>query len=325
MDIDYSVIIRTTGKAHEKYQRLLNSIAKLEPKPKEIIVVLPEGYDLPKERLGNEIFYFSPKGMVVQRMDGIKKCTTKYALICDDDVSFEVDFVQKLYRPIAEGKGKLSVGPLYSFLPAKGKMAILCSMMANAAPTLFHKDRYVSVLRSSGYSYNRHLNGNERRYYETQSAAWTCFFGEIEAIKKIDFEDEMWLDSHGYSALDDQTMFYKAWLRKIKTITVADAKYEHLDGKTSVRNNRKPVLFSTGYNRVVFWHRFIYSQQAGVVAKIWTFVCFIYFLTWQFVFDIFGLIRQRFTGNDFRIKYRGYIEGWKYVRSMEYRRLPSVI
>ena len=94
--IEYSVIIRTTGKAGEKYQKLLDSVSKLDPQPREIIVVLPEGYDLPDERLGRETFYFSPKGMVRQRLAGVAVCKTDYALICDDDVSFPSDFVKKL-------------------------------------------------------------------------------------------------------------------------------------------------------------------------------------------------------------------------------------
>ena len=89
---------------------------------------------------------------------------------------------------------------------------MLCAVMGSAVPTVFHKERYVSVLRTPGYSYHRNLNV-EKKYYETQSLAWTCFFADIEAIKSLDFMDEIWLDSHGYSALDDQTMFYKAlWL-----------------------------------------------------------------------------------------------------------------
>ena len=42
--IDYSVVIRTTGNAHEKYQNLLNSVSNLIPPPKEIIVILPGFY-----------------------------------------------------------------------------------------------------------------------------------------------------------------------------------------------------------------------------------------------------------------------------------------
>ena len=55
--LEYSVIIRTTGKAKEKYKKLLQSISNLQPKPKDIIVVLPEGCELPKNQLGNEHFF----------------------------------------------------------------------------------------------------------------------------------------------------------------------------------------------------------------------------------------------------------------------------
>ena len=79
--IDYSVVIRTTGKAGAKYQGLLDSIAALEPQPREVIVVLPEGYALPTERLGWETFSFCPKGMVIQRLHGIAQCKTKYVLV----------------------------------------------------------------------------------------------------------------------------------------------------------------------------------------------------------------------------------------------------
>lgn len=115
MEIDYSVIIRTTGKAGAKYAKLLESIDQLTPKPKEVIVVLPEGYSLPEEQLGWETYYFSPKGMVIQRMFGIEKCRTRYALVCDDDVRFSADFVQKLYEPIQNGKARLSAPPSIHF------------------------------------------------------------------------------------------------------------------------------------------------------------------------------------------------------------------
>ena len=321
--IEYSVVIRTTGKAKEKYQRLLDSIAKLEPQPQEVIVVLPEGYNLPDERLGWETYYFSPKGMVIQRMIGIQNCRTKYALICDDDVCFSSDFVEKLYQPLKGDGYGFSAGPLYSFLPPKGVNAVLCTIMASATPTVFHKDRYVTVLRSGGYSYNRNLKPKE--YYETQSVAWTCFFADIDAIKSIDFDAESWLDSHGYSSLDDQTMFYKAWLRGIKTVVVSDACYEHLDGKTSVRNNKEPVLFSLAYNRVVFWHRFVYEQQCNLIQKLWTWLCFKYRSLWLWLFDVMDLARHRLTKQDFKIKRKGVSEARKFVKSLEYHELPPVV
>lgn len=322
--IDYSVIIRTTGKAGEKYQRLLDAIAALEPKPREVIVVLPEGYALPQEQLGWETFIFSPKGMVIQRVTGIEKCQTRYALICDDDVCFGSDFVQQLYQPVAQGLCGFSSGPLYSFLPNPGKQTLLSAIAGSAAPTLFHKDRYTSVLRTSGYSYNRHLNTKETGYYKAQSLAWTCFFADLNAFEKIDFAAESWLDAHGYSAMDDQTMFYKAWLRGIETIVVSTAFYEHLDGKTSVRNNKPNVLFSLSFNRVIFWHRFLYTQQPNILLKVWALLCFGYRILWMYILSVLNLLRHHISKSDFLISIRGLREGFHFLRSKEYRAFPEV-
>ena len=321
--IDYSVIIRTTGEVHEKYQKLLDSIEKLMPQPQEIIVVLPEGKEYPKEKTGKERYYFSPEGMVTQRMTGVEKCKTKYALICDDDVCFEPDFVEYLYEPIKAGMCSITVGPLYSFLPSEGIKVFLSALMGSAVPTVFHKERYVSILRTSGYSYNRKLS-TKRKYYETQSAAWTCFFAEVDALKKINFMDEIWLEAHGYSYLDDQTMFYKAYLLGIKTMVVVSAEYEHLDARTSVKNKRDSVLYSMNFNRVVFWHRFIYKRQKNKLSKMSTTVCFVYRSIWLIIYHLLNILRRRMTVREFEISCRGYWDGWKYIEMKEYKELPLV-
>ena len=43
---DYSVTIRTLGTAEDKYQRTLDSIATQSIQPKEVIIVLANGYEL---------------------------------------------------------------------------------------------------------------------------------------------------------------------------------------------------------------------------------------------------------------------------------------
>lgn len=323
--IDYSVVIRTTGKAHEKYQALLDSIAALNIKPKEVIVVLPEGNALPEERLGDEKYYFSRKGMVTQRLKGIECCKTRYALVCDDDVVFESDFVERLYEPIHEGVASFSAAPLYSFLPPRGLNAILCTIMGSAVPMIFHrKERYISVLKTSGYSYNRHLDTKRKKYYETQSIPWTCFFADIEAFRALELEKECWLDAHGYASLDDQTMFYKAWLMGHKTVIVSDAFYEHLDGKTSTRNNKPAVIYSMAFNRVVFWHRFIFSMDKSVLSKMISRLAFFYRMQWMRFWDYLSVLRKRMTIGDYRISRTGYLEGWEYIKSDEYKSLPNI-
>ena len=94
-EISYSVAIRTLGTAGDKYEKLMNSVAALVPKPKEVVVVLPEGYEEPEYQIGCELFVRSQKGMIVQRLEALKYITAENILFCDDDVEFECDFVQK--------------------------------------------------------------------------------------------------------------------------------------------------------------------------------------------------------------------------------------
>ncbi len=326
MDIDYSVVIRTTGNAGEKYRALLDSIEKLDPQPQEVIVVLPENYALPADQLGWERFCFSPKGMVKQRAAGMEKCRTRYALVCDDDISFEGDFVKKLYTPLMEGRAVFSAAPLYSFLPDKGFEKWICCLMGSALPMLFHRqERYISVLRSTGYSYNDRLDRSAQRYYYAQSLPWTCFFADVEAFKAVGIDKETWLDSNGYSALDDQTMFYKAYLMGMKTVVVSNAYYEHLDAKTSTRRNKAAALYAGKYNRVVFWHRFIYDVQKNAAQKAAASIAFSYRMSWERIRDCSNLLRGRMTKEDYRTCKKGFIDGKRYIRTEEYRDLPPVM
>lgn len=321
--IDYSVVIRTTGNAHEKYQRLLDSIQALEPQPRETIVVLPEGYSLPDERIGSETFIFAPKGMVSQRLTGIRHCQSPYALVCDDDVCFGPDFVKKLHEPLAKKLGGISAGPLYSFLPSGFAETVFDLVRGAAVPTIWHRDRYVSVLKTTGYSYNRHLRA-EQDYYESQSVAGTCFFIDVEAFKSVQLEDEKWIDAHGYAAMEDQVMIYKAWLRGWKTIVVTNAHYEHLDAKTSTRNKNPNVPYSRCFNRFIFWHRFIYTQQNSVWKKFASRCAWNYRLLWEHIYEVLNVLRGRITSEEYHHIQRAWREGREYVKSAEYQKLPRV-
>lgn len=317
--IDYSVIIRTTGKAGEKYRRLLDSIAALEPRPKEVIVVLPEGFDPPAQRLGWETFYFCPKGMVIQRLYGIAQCKTKYALISDDDIAFEPDFVQKLAAPLESGKYGISAGPLVEFLPAPGLPAIVSLLTGAACPALGNRHRYNTILKTTGYSYNR--SPEPGKLYETQSAPWTCFFADVAKLRSIRFEDELWLDKNGYSAHDDTAMFYKAWLRGVTPVIVGDALYQHLDARTSTTHNPR-VAYAGGFNTVVFWHRFVYKNCRSLPEKLWARLCFGYHLLASGAFRLLNDLRKHTS--DRKNARDGIRAGWAWIKSGEYAALPPV-
>ena len=322
--IDYSVVIRTIGKAGEKYQRLLDSIRNLEPQPKEVLVVLPEGYALPEERLGTEVFCFSKKGMVNQRLKGFTESSSEYLLVCDDDVCFGPDFVRKLYAPLKEGLGKISAAPLYSFLPQKGIRAMIDCLSGAASPTIFHRDRYVSVLNTSGYSYNRHLK-KDKQYYEAQSLPGTCFFCERKAILEVDLGDELWVDEQRYSSMEDQVLIYKAWLRGKKSIVVTGAYYEHLDGKTSTQGDKSPVLYAHRYNRTVFWKRFLYDQKKTKIGKIWCVITYQYRLFCGSILDLLAVLRKKYSRENYAAIRKGLKDGKAFIKSNDYKALSKVI
>ena len=322
--LDYSVIIRTTGKAGEKYAALLRSIDALVPRPREVIVVLPEGYELPPERLGWETFYFSPKGMVIQRLYGIQVCKTPYALITDDDIAFGPDFVQQLYQPVKDGAYGLSAGPLLEILPPKGLQTLFWALGAAAIPTPNRNGRYTTIIPSTGYIYNRHIDLTHTRIYESQSAGWACFFADIERLRDIHMEDELWLDRLGYSAHDDQVMFYKAWLRGNKTAIVSTAAYQHLDGKASTHGRPLQVKRSMGFTRTVLWHRFFY-HRASLPGKLWAVLCYGYRTLFQTATD---LVRNCIGNRPFA-ETKAFLEGvsiaLKWTKTDEYKCLAPVV
>lgn len=318
---EYSIIIRTTGKAGEKYKCLLKSIENLNQKPKEVIVVLPNGYDLPDDKLGYETFCFCTKGMVRQRLYGIEKCKTKYALITDDDISFDSDFIDKLSKPVLNLEYGCSAGPLLNFFPRKGFNTFIAMLMGNAVPTIFHKKRYVTLLNTTGYSYNRKLKFNESRLYETQAAAWTCFFADIDKLRSIHLEDEIWLDKYGYASYDDTTMFYKLWINNIKSVIVSDALYKHLDAKTSTKNVN--TGYSFGFNFIVFANRFLYQEKIGI-KKIWVKICVNYRAIMNILFYLYKLLRGKTSKNEIRDYIKGINDAKLWVKSEEYKGIHSV-
>ena len=120
-------------------------------------------------------------------------------------------------------------------------------------------------------------------------------------------------------------MFYKAWLMGLKTIVVSNAEYEHMDAKTSTRNNKPNVLYSRSYNRVVFWHRFIYSQQSKSVGRLLSQIAFCYRLIWLDIWNVMDLLRHRMTKEDYAVCREGYRAARQYLKSKEYSSLPPIV
>ncbi len=324
--LSYSIAIRTTGKAGEKYQKLLNSIKSLIPQPEKVVVVLPEGYLIPEERLGSEEFVFSAKGMILQRLAALSYINSEFILFCDDDVAFPSVFVEKLSEPLLSGQYACSSGPLLDFFPPNEIKYWLASILGGACIMLHgRKNNYVRLLNTGGWSYNRSININKHKIYNTDSLAWTCFFIRKTAMDAIHFEQENYLDVKGYAAFDDQTFIRKLQVNGFLTAIVSDAEYTHNDAKSSIDGLRFEPYYAHRRNHCIFWHRFIYSLKGNVFAKLWAIVCVIYFIFMDLSYSLLiSLLRARNIAF-FINSCQAYKDALRFIQSEEYKSLENPI
>lgn len=320
--MEYSIVIRTLGQAGEKYQRLLDSIEKQVMKPNEVIVVLPYGYEKPKEKLGYEQFVYCKKGMVEQRISGSKIANSEYILFLDDDLQFEEDFTKVLFEPLFLGKADVVFPPQLELFPPKHGIKKLVPMITlSACPTIFHKDMYTKILRSGGWSYNREYLKGLDKYLPSESAAGACFAVKKQIFLHINFEEELWLQDVKYALWDDQVMFYKFYKKGYKIVCAVNALMEHLDAGGSSTGRNIEAAFANSRNKYIFWHRFIYLPEK---FKVLSSLAFHYSMIMNMIFmGIRGILKVD-SRKEFVMFVKGYHQGKKYVSEKAYLELPMI-
>lgn len=318
--LNYSVVIRTLGTAGEKYQALLDSIARQCIQPAEVIVVIPHGYELPKERLGYERFVRSDKGMVIQRTIGAREAKSRYCLFADDDVCFEDHFIEKMAEPILQGKAAVSFPVFRDMLPIKKSSQFIMAVLGTAVP-FEGNDSFTAIIRSGGYSYNP--SKSFKGWYKAQTAPGTCFFCERKAMLGINFDDEKWLEYTEYALPDDQVMFYKFHLLGFKIVGVGGLDFTHLDAGGNSPGRLEKGSFAMSCNKTIFWHRFIWKTDPRLISRIYSLFCFIYS---AFACFIYGCVKALFKRNFVLVKcsLKGYKQAYKFLQSKEYKHLPPI-
>lgn len=315
----YTVVVRTIGMAGEKYQKLLDSIARQTIQPEEIVVVLPNGYDLPKERLGLETFVYSDKGMVAQRIYGGNIAKSEYILFLDDDLEFEDVFVEKMYAPIKKGICDVAIPAFLEMLPPKhGIRKIVPLLSLSACPTIFHRDdMYTKVLKSGGWSYNNYSGRNVKRYLKAETAAGTCFFCRKKDFTDIELEEELWLQDVRYPLWEDQVMFYKMHICSKRIVCVTDVQFAHLDAGKESDDRAILAAYANSRNKVIFWYKFIYKEQKTSMGRL----CALFMYQYSVIVSMgIGVVRGILSKEKYEqeVAYRnGLRDGKNYIRQMK--------
>lgn len=326
--IRYSVVIRTLGTSGEKYPALLDSLKGQTIPPLEILVVLPEDGALPGERLGTERFVRTRKGMVRQRSFGMQVAKGDFLLLCDDDISFDSDLVEKLYRThLATGAEIVTpnVWSLSDLEPSSLKRSLgrlrdlFCGLNhISSKPSPYN----IRIWDTGGYIKNGRIE--EGRQYYSQSGHGTCAFMEKETAERLCFQDEAWLEDSLYPLPEDQVMFYKAFLQGNTIAWCREARLWHLDAGRDTPDKFRHMSYANGRNFTIFWHRFLYSVDADVTRKI----RLVSGLTFR-IFNTCLLYGAVYLPNPKKSSaalalYKGYIDAFRYLRTEEYKRLPIV-
>lgn len=260
----YTVVIRTlTG--GDKYKYLLQSIKKQTIQPDHVYVVQPYGYEPPTQRLGYEEYIHTNKGMWNQRIYGMIYCHEQknhsdFLLICDDDISFDSDFVETLMQYSQEYKADLMIPlPNIKWNMIKQIKGVFLGMNSINSSSPFR----VSIKSNGSSTRNDSLTTNVN---PTQSGNFQCFLMRTDIVSKMNLKDELWLDHTRYAWPDDQVFFYKAFLQNMGVYSCRYPCHIHLDERTGVtgRQRERDFAYAMGRNGYIFWNKFIKSNRNNI-------------------------------------------------------------
>lgn len=316
--MDYTAVIRTLGRAGEKYQCLLDSLCSQTVKPERILVYIAEGYPIPKESCGKEEYIHVKKGMIAQRALLYNEVKTEFILFLDDDVYLPDNSVETLYKTLKEHKADV-ISPDVFDNSSRGIRSEIMMTLSGRMKARRHDGNWAyKVMATTGYSYNK---GPKHKAYLSQTNAGPCFLCRKSDFLKINFEEETWLDRMGYPIGEDQIMYYKMYLTGLKQLTVFGTGIEHLDAGGNLGNKEKELRLIEGdyFFRKVFWHRFLQTPEKSAMKRIWNRLCINYF--YGFGFFISALKRNKAT---LTAKRRGLAAANAFLRSGQYKSLPKV-
>lgn len=329
---NYSVVIRTLGTAGEKYDKLLKSIDSQTIKPNEIIVVIPHGYKV-DHALGSEKIINSQKGMVIQRITGIRAATSEFILVVDDDVIFNEFFASDMLNCIEKLEADAVLPKLTNHeasVSVSLKFKIFTELKSIRDMLIGQRFKHRSddfmfkIASTGGHSIKDNCDPN--KYYRCQSGNFQCFFMKTQKAKDLHFEDELWLDETKYSMYDDQVFFYKSYLKGYKLIFAPQITYYHLEGYTGQNGDEnsdklKSKLYINTRNRTIFWYKFLYSKTHFLTRKIWLIVSLSFSLLNMFIiYSLYCIFIPKFWSVPFSI-FSGLKNALRYMDNIKLKKM----
>ena len=315
----YTAVIRTLGKAGDKYQKELDSLCTQTLPPEDIIVYIAEGYPLPKETCGKERYIRVSKGMVAQRALPYDEVKTEWILFLDDDVYLPPAGVEVLFNTLRENNAQVVAPDTFDNSSRSFKSELMMTITGRMLARRGDKKYGYKVMRTCGYSYNK---SPKPQAYLSETNAGPCFLCKKEDFLKINFEEERWIDTMPYAMGEDEVMFYKMHLAGLKQMTLFGSGIQHLDAGSTLQNTNKErsMVEADYFFRKIFWTRFIQDPERNSLIKVWNKICIYYFY-------FFGLTVSLLKGDCkmFRRKLRSIEKARSFLKSATYTSIPKII
>lgn len=313
---DYSVAIRTLGKSGIAYEALIRSLRCQTILPKKIVVYLAEGYNPPK-RIADEVIVYCKKGMAHQRALSYEEIDTEYVLLCDDDVYFAEDSVEKLFLALEQENADCISANVFPNHDMRFRMKLLKALFYGELPS-FRKRWAFRIRKSSNYSYCN----SPRNVMEAQSCAGPCMLVKKSVNNSLQYEDELWMDQFPYTSGQDQIFAYKLYRYGYKLCIHYAAGVVHLDAKTGHIKNEELADFNKRKIRYIEWYRSVYEPSNSPMQRGLALTSFYAYWFWLFCLSLLSFVIRR---NKFKVKnsINALSEGRSYVKSSEYSRIPK--
>lgn len=309
---EYCAVIRTLGKAGDKYQRLLNSLVSQTHRPKKILVYLADGYPRPKESVGCEQIIYVAKGMVAQRALQYTEVDTEWVLFLDDDMYIAPDGVERILSDTLKSKADVCAVDAFphSAIPLKGKITM--ALMLTSIPRLFGKNKGYTVNCMGKDVYN--LKPKVAYAWSTTNSG-NAFLCRKQDFLKIHFEEELWLDETPYAIPDDKVMFYKMHLYGLRIITHYRSGFLHLDAGTSLTGDRRgKIAYSSARNNLIFYKLYVQPNLSSI-GKLLSKLGLYYIFAASYIYAFFKegpnseLMDNRKRGIEDALKFLNRIDG----------------
>ena len=313
----YAVAIRTLGKAGEKFQAELDSLANQSLKAESINIYIPNGYEIPKETIGIEKYYRCDKGMIAQRALPFSEITSDYILFLDDDMVLPPYAVEDMFDKLAEKNGEcISV----SFEPPEPITIANIVKRAIISGWYPHRDRNVAWKIGLNGEYTFCVNPCSA-VLATECLSFAIILISKSAYDTLCFCEEKWLDAFGYSVHDEAVFGYKLLSKGIQPYLYFAKGYLHLDarcGHARVESISDAKKFGC---RLAVWHRLVYSRRGrSVCYKVIAVLAFGSFMLRQYILR--GL-RDLCLGEPqfFWLAIQELRNAWRLIHSKSYKSL----